>query len=175
MSWSVIATCIFDRLLLMKQVTSPIICWYRDRGILVSVDTMRSAQQVSRHPHRVLWPYLRTLNRPWAIAVATLIGLCFTASVPAEVYFYGTSFANSQALTHFVLSTPLLRSMQFCSSFFSWAVILEGLMAFRGALSGRADRSVWFLPAAGTLAVLSLLGTSPKLRPTAVFPSVYLS
>ena len=28
--------------------TSPIISWYRDRGILVSVDAMRSAQQVGR-------------------------------------------------------------------------------------------------------------------------------
>jgi adenylate kinase len=27
-------------------VTSPIICWYRDRGILVSVDAMGPAQQV---------------------------------------------------------------------------------------------------------------------------------
>jgi adenylate kinase len=29
-------------------VTAPIICWYRDRGILVSVDAMRPAQQVGR-------------------------------------------------------------------------------------------------------------------------------
>ena len=29
-------------------MTSPIICWYRDRGILVSVDAMRPAQQVGR-------------------------------------------------------------------------------------------------------------------------------
>jgi adenylate kinase len=29
-------------------VTSPIIRWYRDRGILVSVDAMRPAQQVGR-------------------------------------------------------------------------------------------------------------------------------
>jgi adenylate kinase len=29
-------------------VTFPIICWYRDRGILVSVDAMRPAQQVGR-------------------------------------------------------------------------------------------------------------------------------
>jgi adenylate kinase len=29
-------------------VTSPILTWYRDRGILVSVDAMRSAQQVGR-------------------------------------------------------------------------------------------------------------------------------
>ena len=30
------------------QVTSPILTWYRDRGILVSVDAMRSAQEVGR-------------------------------------------------------------------------------------------------------------------------------
>jgi adenylate kinase len=29
-------------------VTSPILAWYRDRGILVSVDAMRSAHQVGR-------------------------------------------------------------------------------------------------------------------------------
>ncbi len=29
-------------------MTSPIISWYRDRGILVSVDAMRSAPQVGR-------------------------------------------------------------------------------------------------------------------------------
>ena len=29
-------------------MTSPILCWYRDRGILVSVDAMRPAQQVGR-------------------------------------------------------------------------------------------------------------------------------
>ena len=29
-------------------MTSPIVAWYRDRGILVSVDAMRSAAQVGR-------------------------------------------------------------------------------------------------------------------------------
>ena len=29
-------------------MTSPILSWYRDRGILVSVDAMRSAHQVGR-------------------------------------------------------------------------------------------------------------------------------
>jgi adenylate kinase len=29
-------------------VTSPIVAWYRERGILVSVDAMRSAQEVGR-------------------------------------------------------------------------------------------------------------------------------
>jgi adenylate kinase len=39
---------IAKRLALYYEVTSPIISWYRDRGILVSVDAMRSAQQVGR-------------------------------------------------------------------------------------------------------------------------------
>ena len=39
---------IAQRLALYYDVTSPIISWYRDRGILVSVDAMRSAHQVGR-------------------------------------------------------------------------------------------------------------------------------
>ena len=39
---------IAQRLALYYDVTSPIISWYDDRGILVSVDAMRSAQQVGR-------------------------------------------------------------------------------------------------------------------------------
>jgi adenylate kinase len=42
------AEVIAQRLALYHQVTSPIICWYRDRGILVSVNAMRPAQQVGR-------------------------------------------------------------------------------------------------------------------------------
>jgi adenylate kinase len=42
------AEVIGQRLALYHQVTSPIIGWYRDRGILVSVDAMRPAQQVGR-------------------------------------------------------------------------------------------------------------------------------
>jgi len=42
------AQVIAQRLALYHRVTSPIICWYRDRGILVSVDAMRPVQQVSR-------------------------------------------------------------------------------------------------------------------------------
>ena len=42
------AEVIAQRLALYHQVTSPILCWYRDRGILVSVDAMRPVQQVSR-------------------------------------------------------------------------------------------------------------------------------
>lgn len=42
------AEVIAQRLTLYHQVTSPILVWYRDRGILVSVDAMRSADQVGR-------------------------------------------------------------------------------------------------------------------------------
>ncbi|HEX2746224.1 MAG TPA: adenylate kinase [Streptosporangiaceae bacterium] len=39
---------IAQRLNLYYEVTSPILAWYRERGILVSVDAMRSAPQVGR-------------------------------------------------------------------------------------------------------------------------------
>jgi adenylate kinase len=39
---------IAQRLDLYHGVTSPILAWYRERGILVSVDAMRSAHQVGR-------------------------------------------------------------------------------------------------------------------------------
>ena len=42
------ADIIAQRLALYYEVTSPIVSWYRDRGILVSVDAMRSAQEVGR-------------------------------------------------------------------------------------------------------------------------------
>jgi adenylate kinase len=42
------AEIISQRLALYHEVTSPIVSWYRDRGILVSVDAMRSAHQVGR-------------------------------------------------------------------------------------------------------------------------------
>ena len=42
------ADIIAQRLALYHEVTAPIVSWYRDRGILVSVDAMRSAQQVGR-------------------------------------------------------------------------------------------------------------------------------
>ncbi|HEY2261336.1 MAG TPA: nucleoside monophosphate kinase [Streptosporangiaceae bacterium] len=42
------AEVIAQRLALYHEVTAPILCWYRDRGILVSVDAMRPVQQVSR-------------------------------------------------------------------------------------------------------------------------------
>jgi adenylate kinase len=42
------AEVIAQRLALYHEVTFPIIAWYRDRGILVSVDAMRSAHEVGR-------------------------------------------------------------------------------------------------------------------------------
>jgi adenylate kinase len=42
------AQVIAQRLALYYEVTAPIVAWYRDRGILVSVDAMRSAQEVGR-------------------------------------------------------------------------------------------------------------------------------
>jgi adenylate kinase len=45
---------IAQRLVLYYEVTSPILSWYRDRGILVSVDAMRSAHQVGREILTVL-------------------------------------------------------------------------------------------------------------------------
>jgi adenylate kinase len=39
---------IAQRLALYHEVTFPIVAWYRDRGILVSVDAMRSAREVGR-------------------------------------------------------------------------------------------------------------------------------
>jgi adenylate kinase len=42
------AEVIARRLALYHEVTAPIVEWYRERGILVSVDAMRSAQEVGR-------------------------------------------------------------------------------------------------------------------------------
>lgn len=42
------AEVIAQRLALYHEVTFPIVAWYRDRGILVSVDAMRSAREVGR-------------------------------------------------------------------------------------------------------------------------------
>jgi adenylate kinase len=42
------ADIIAQRLALYHEVTSPMVAWYRNRGILVSVDAMRSARQVGR-------------------------------------------------------------------------------------------------------------------------------
>jgi adenylate kinase len=50
------AEIIAQRLAVYREVTSPILSWYRDRSILVSVDAMRSAQQVGREILAALEP-----------------------------------------------------------------------------------------------------------------------
>jgi adenylate kinase len=42
------ADIIAQRFAVYHEVTSPILSWYRDRGILVTVDAMRSAREVGR-------------------------------------------------------------------------------------------------------------------------------
>ena len=42
------ADIISQRLAVYHEVTTPILSWYRDRGILVTVDAMRSAREVGR-------------------------------------------------------------------------------------------------------------------------------
>jgi len=42
------AEVIAQRLALFHEVTFPIVAWYRDRGILLCVDAMRSAREVGR-------------------------------------------------------------------------------------------------------------------------------
>ena len=61
------ADVIAQRLALYHEVTSPILAWYRDRGILVSVDAMRSAHQVGREILTAL-EAMRPLPRPCARA-----------------------------------------------------------------------------------------------------------
>ncbi len=81
------ADIIGQRLALYHQITFPIVAWYRDRGILVSVDAMRSADQVGRE-------ILATLEamRPFVDQVAsedrrsvdiTSLGEAFAATDPA--------------------------------------------------------------------------------------------
>jgi adenylate kinase len=57
------ADIIAQRLALYHAVTSPIVSWYRDRGILVSVDAMRSADQVGAKSS----PPSRRCARSWTM------------------------------------------------------------------------------------------------------------
>ena len=80
------AEVIAQRLVLYHQVTAPIICWYRDRGILVSVDAMRPAQQVGHDVLNALeemWPLLdhRPGQAPRPVDLTTL-GEAFGATEP---------------------------------------------------------------------------------------------
>ena len=58
------AEVIAQRLALYHEVTFPIVAWYRDRGILVSVDAMRSAQEVGREILVALEAMRRFLEEP---------------------------------------------------------------------------------------------------------------
>jgi adenylate kinase len=52
------ADIIAQRLAIYHEVTSPIISWYRERGILVSVDAMRSVHEVGREILEAMRPFL---------------------------------------------------------------------------------------------------------------------
>src|SRR3984885_7012402 len=81
------AEVIAQRLALYHHVTSPILCWYRDRGILVSVDAMRPLQQVSREILTALDQMLPLLDhaaeRAGHRADLTTLGAAFGATGPA--------------------------------------------------------------------------------------------
>ena len=78
---------IAQRLALYYQVTAPIVAWYRDRGILVSVDAMRSAQQVGREilaALEAMRPFLDQVPGQARLPVdLTGLGDAFGASGPA--------------------------------------------------------------------------------------------
>jgi adenylate kinase len=81
------AEVIAQRLALYQQVTAPILGWYRDREILVSVDAMRPVQQVSREILTAL-DQLRPLlekvpGRAGDLADLTALGEAFGATGPA--------------------------------------------------------------------------------------------
>ena len=81
------AEVIAQRLALYHAVTSPILAWYRDRGILVSVDAMRSAADVGREILAALEAMRPSLDRapapePLAADLASL-GEAFGATGPA--------------------------------------------------------------------------------------------
>ena len=74
---------ITQRLALYHEVTSPIISWYRDRGILVSVDAMRSARQVGREILAALEAMRPFLDQVPALARRSLTSLAWgTHSAP---------------------------------------------------------------------------------------------
>ena len=78
---------IAQRLALYHDVTSPIISWYRDRGILVSVDAMRSAGQVGREilaALEAMRPFLDQVPGQARLSVdLTGLGDAFGATGPA--------------------------------------------------------------------------------------------
>jgi adenylate kinase len=81
------AEVIAQRLALYHAVTSPILAWYRDRGILVSVDAMRSPAEVGREILAALEAMRRTVDHapapePLPADLASL-GEAFGATGPA--------------------------------------------------------------------------------------------
>jgi hypothetical protein len=76
-----------QRLALYYEVTSPILAWYRDRGILVSVAAMRSAQQVGREilaALEAMRPFLDHVPGQARLSVdLTGLGNAFGATGPA--------------------------------------------------------------------------------------------
>jgi adenylate kinase len=81
------AQVIAQRLALYYQVTAPIVAWYRDRGILVSVDAMRSAQEVGREilvALEAMRPFLDHIPAPDRLPVdLTGLGEAFGAGRPS--------------------------------------------------------------------------------------------
>jgi adenylate kinase len=78
------AEVIAQRLALYHEVTAPIVTWYRDRGILVSVDAMRSAHEVGREilvALEAMRPFLETGPAHERLAVdLTSLGEAFGAA-----------------------------------------------------------------------------------------------
>jgi adenylate kinase len=78
---------IAQRLALYYEVTAPIVAWYRDRGILVSVDAMRSAHEVGREilvALEAMRPFLEHAPANERLPVdLTSLGEAFGATGPA--------------------------------------------------------------------------------------------
>ena len=81
------AEVIAQRLALYHEVTAPILAWYRDRGILVSVDAMRSAHEVGREilvALEAMRPFLEHAPGQERLPVdLTSLGEAFGATGPA--------------------------------------------------------------------------------------------
>jgi adenylate kinase len=80
------AEVIAQRLALYHEVTAPILSWYRDRGILVSVDAMRPVRQVSSEILGALTRMLPLLDR-----------VPGRAGDPAELTAMGEAFGATDA------------------------------------------------------------------------------
>jgi len=82
------AEVIAQRLALYHEVTAPIVAWYRDRGILVSVDAMRSRHEVGREilvALEAMRPFLEQAPADERLPVdLTSLGEAFGATGPAS-------------------------------------------------------------------------------------------